>query len=60
MGAGWQVLKCYAKMASGAQEDAEAAVSQLLDLASANRDDVPVLLALATGFMLLKQVPKAR
>lgn len=55
-----QVLTCYAQMASGQEEDVEAAVKQLLELAGQQRDSVPVLLALASGFMLKKQTPKAR
>lgn len=55
-----QVLSCYAQMASGQEEDVEAAVKQLLELAGQERDSVPVLLALASGFMLKKQTPKAR
>ncbi|KAK9829513.1 hypothetical protein WJX72_006291 [[Myrmecia] bisecta] len=55
-----QVLKCYATMATGVKADVESAVAQLLDLASADRDNVSVLFALASGFMLLKQTPKAR
>lgn len=55
-----QVLSCYALMATGAQDQVELAVSQLLEVAAADRDNVPVVLALATGFMLLRQTPKAR
>ena len=55
-----QVLGCYAQMASGQEEDVEAAVKQLLELAGQQRDSVPVLLALASGFMLKKHTPKAR
>lgn len=55
-----QVLSCYAQMASGREEDVEAALKQLLQLAGQQRDSVPVLLALASGFMLKKQIPKAR
>ena len=55
-----QVLSCYALMATGAQDQIELAVGQLLEGAAADRDNVPVVLALATGFMLLRQTPKAR
>lgn len=55
-----QVLSAYALMASKARADIEAAVRQLLDLAAADANDVPVLLALAHGFLLLKQTAKAR
>ena len=47
-------------MATGAQDQIELAVGQLLEVAAADRDNVPVVLALATGFMLLRQTPKAR
>ena len=55
-----QVLSCYALMATGAQDQVELAVGQLLEVAAVDRDNVPVVLALATGFMLLRQTPKAR
>jgi len=60
---GWlvlQVLSCYAQMASGQEESIEAALRQLLEQAGQQRENVPVLLALASGFMLKKQTPKAR
>ena len=47
-------------MATGAQDQIELAVGQLLEVAAADRDNVPVVLALATGFMMLRQTPKAR
>jgi hypothetical protein len=47
-------------MASKARHDIEAAVAQLLDMASADASSVPVLMALAHGFLLLKQTAKAR
>jgi tetratricopeptide repeat protein 21B len=49
------VLEAYTRMASKQRADAEAAVGGLLELASADPNNVPVLLALAHGFMLLKQ-----
>lgn len=55
-----QVLGCYAQMASGQDESIEGALTQLLELAGQQRENVPVLLALASGFMLKKQTPKAR
>ena len=55
-----QVLSCYAQMASGQEQDVDVAVKQLLELAGQQRDSVPVLLALASGFTLKKQTPKAR
>ncbi|KAF8072682.1 TTC21B [Scenedesmus sp. PABB004] len=50
----------HAARRSKGRGDVEAAVASLLDLASADANDVPVLLALAHGFMLLKQPAKAR
>ena len=57
---GLQVLSCYAQMASAQEESLEEALKQLLELAGQQRASVPVLLALASGFMLKKQTPKAR
>lgn len=56
----WQVLSAYIQMASKARGDIEGAVSQLLDLANNDPNNVPVLMALAHGFLLLKQTAKAR
>jgi DNA polymerase III delta subunit len=47
-------------MASKSRGDIEAAVGQLLDLANNDANNVPVLMALAHGFLLLKQTAKAR
>jgi tetratricopeptide repeat protein 21B len=47
-------------MASKRRADVEAALSKLLDMAAADANNVPVLLALAYGFLLIKQTPKAR
>ncbi len=55
-----QVLSCYAQMACGQEESIEEALKQLLELAGQHRESAPVLLALAFGFMLKKQTPKAR
>ncbi|KAI8469287.1 MAG: intraflagellar transport protein [Monoraphidium minutum] len=56
----YQVLQAYTRMAGRAKGEVEGAVSELLDLAAADASNVPVLLALAHGFMLMNQVPKAR
>lgn len=42
------------------RSDVEAGLSGLLDLAAADPNNVPVLLAMATGFLMLGQTPKAR
>lgn len=55
-----QVLSAYIQMASKSRGDIEAAVGQLLDLANTDPNNVPVLMALAHGFLLLKQTAKAR
>lgn len=47
-------------MANKSRSDIEAAVGQLLDLANNDPNNVPVLMALAHGFLLLKQTAKAR
>jgi len=56
----YHVLECYAQMATGDKGKVEEALSALLDIANSDRDNVPVLLAMATGFMMIKQTPKAR
>ncbi|KAL6760145.1 intraflagellar transport protein [Haematococcus lacustris] len=56
----FQVLECYARMASRDTLQVEEALGTLLDMANLDPNNVPVLLAMATGFMLLKQTPKAR
>lgn len=56
----YKVLECYAQMATGDKGNVEEALSALLDIANSDRDNVPVLLAMATGFMMIKQTPKAR
>jgi tetratricopeptide repeat protein 21B len=55
-----QVLSAYTLMASKHRPDVEAAVGQLLDMANVDASNVPVLLGLAHGFLLLKQTAKAR
>ncbi|GBF90474.1 hypothetical protein Rsub_03470 [Raphidocelis subcapitata] len=53
-------LTAYARMAGRRRADVEAAVVGLLEAAAGDPDCVPVLLALAHGFVLLKQPQKAR
>ena len=55
-----RVLKAYTLMASGVKDDVDEAVKQLIDMASNERDSVPVLLALATAFTIQKNTAKAR
>ena len=54
------VLEAYAMMATGERADLEAALQSLLTLAQSDSESVPVLLALATAYTMLRQVPKAR
>jgi len=55
-----RVLETYGLMATGEKGDAEQALSLLIDLAAKDRENVPILLAMATAFMILRQKPKAR
>lgn len=54
------VLEAYCLIATRNKEDAERACAQLAEVAAEDPENVPVLLALATGFMSLRQAPKAR
>ena len=54
------VLEAYILMASKSKPDIDAALEKLIDMTNGNQDNVPVLLAMATAFSLLKQTPKAR
>ena len=54
------VLEAYAMMASGEKAELEQALQILLGLAQSDSESVPVLLALASAYTILKQVPKAR
>ncbi|GLC77752.1 hypothetical protein PLESTB_000959000 [Pleodorina starrii] len=56
----YKVLECYAIMAGKDKNEIESCLNTLLDLANQDPNNVPVLLAMATGFMMLKQTPKAR
>lgn len=54
------VLEAYCLIATRSKEDAEQACERLAEAAAEDPESVPVLLALATGFLSLKQAPKAR
>jgi len=54
------ILEAYALMATKNKNDIETALNNLVSLASKDPDSVPVLLAMAMAFHLLKQMPKAR
>lgn len=55
-----QVLEGYAMMATKSKNQVEAAIQKFVALLETERDYVPALLGLATGFMIQKQMPKAR
>lgn len=54
------VLEAYCLIATRNKADAEQACARLAEVAAEDPENVPVLLALATGFLSLKQAPKAR
>lgn len=54
------VLEAYCQIATRSKADAEQACARLAEVAAEDPESVPVLLALATGFLSLKQAPKAR
>ncbi|KAG2502129.1 hypothetical protein HYH03_000619 [Edaphochlamys debaryana] len=56
----YKVLECYAIMAGKDKNEIENCLNILLEMANQDPNNVPVLLAMATGFMMLKQTPKAR
>ena len=55
-----EVLECYALMATREKNNVEKGVQQATRLVNVHRNEVSVLLCLATGLMLQKQTPKAR
>jgi len=55
-----RVLKAYAMMATRQKPGIERAFHILATLLEEDQDHVPALLAMSTGFMMLKQSPKAR
>ncbi|GMH34337.1 hypothetical protein BSKO_02171 [Bryopsis sp. KO-2023] len=56
----YNVLHAYATMYTRNLEDVQKALADLLTIASKDQTNVPVLLAMASGFMILGQKPKAR
>jgi tetratricopeptide repeat protein 21B len=54
------VLEAYAMMATKNKANVEAAIQKFIQLLEQERDYVPALLGMATGFMMQKQMPKAR
>nr|XP_044610631.1 tetratricopeptide repeat protein 21A isoform X4 [Equus asinus] len=55
-----RLLKSLCLLATREKPNVEAALSTFIEMAQAEKDSVPALLAMAQAYMLLKQVPKAR
>uniref|UniRef100_G1P572 Tetratricopeptide repeat domain 21A n=1 Tax=Myotis lucifugus TaxID=59463 RepID=G1P572_MYOLU len=55
-----QLLQGLCLLATKEKANMEAALGTFIQMAQAERDSVPALLAMAQAYMLLKQVPKAR
>ncbi|XP_036189106.1 tetratricopeptide repeat protein 21A [Myotis myotis] len=55
-----QLLQGLCLLATKEKANMEAALGTFVQMAQAERDSVPALLAMAQAYMLLKQVPKAR
>nr|XP_051708593.1 tetratricopeptide repeat protein 21A isoform X3 [Oryctolagus cuniculus] len=55
-----RLLQNLCLLATREKANMEAALSTFIEIAQAERDSVPALLAVAQAYMLLKQVPKAR
>merc|ERR1719313_3311858 len=56
----FKVLEAYAMMATRDKSGVERAFQMLASMLEQDPDNVPALLAMSTGFMMLKQSPKAR
>ena len=54
------VLEAYVLLATGIKHNVERALKRCVELLGVQNDYVPALLAMATGFMIQKQLPKAR
>ncbi|XP_070433315.1 tetratricopeptide repeat protein 21A isoform X4 [Equus przewalskii] len=55
-----RLLKSLCLLATREKANVEAALGTFIEMAQAEKDSVPALLAMAQAYMLLKQVPKAR
>jgi len=55
-----KILEAYTNMATHQKPGIDKAMMQLQNLVSSDPNNVPCLLAMSTGFMMLKQQPKAR
>ncbi|KAM9307487.1 tetratricopeptide repeat protein 21A [Gastrophryne carolinensis] len=54
------MLQCYCLMATKDKTNVETALSTLTEMASGEKENVSALLALAQGYMILRQTPRAR
>lgn len=55
-----RLLQSLCLLATREKANVEAALGSFIEMAQAEKDSIPVLLAMAQAYMLLKQVPKAR
>ncbi|XP_040850864.1 tetratricopeptide repeat protein 21A isoform X1 [Ochotona curzoniae] len=55
-----RLLQNLCLLATREKANMESALSTFIEMAQAERDSVPALLAMAQAYMLLKQIPKAR
>nr|XP_048279598.1 tetratricopeptide repeat protein 21A [Myodes glareolus] len=55
-----RLLQSLCLLATREKANVEAALGAFIEMAQAEKDSIPVLLAMAQAYMLLKQVPKAR
>ena len=56
----WKVHSAYTTLASADVRRAEDVLNDLMSMTQMDPNNVPVLLASATGYIVLKQAPKAR
>ncbi|KAG9476518.1 hypothetical protein GDO78_003192 [Eleutherodactylus coqui] len=54
------MLQCYCLMATRDKGNVETALGALTDMATTEKENVAVLLAMAQAYMILKQTPRAR
>uniref|UniRef100_A0A671FL58 Tetratricopeptide repeat domain 21A n=1 Tax=Rhinolophus ferrumequinum TaxID=59479 RepID=A0A671FL58_RHIFE len=55
-----RLLQGLCLLATGEKANVETALGTFIDMAQAEKDSVPALLAVAQAYVLLKQIPKAR
>ncbi|XP_074168694.1 tetratricopeptide repeat protein 21A isoform X4 [Rhinolophus sinicus] len=55
-----RLLQGLCLLATGEKANVESALGTFIDMAQAEKDSVPALLAVAQAYVLLKQIPKAR